>query len=86
MKKFLKGDGCWTTRKTVLGWVVDTVAETLELPPHRRSRLHEILDGIAPTQRRISTKTWHKVIGELRSMVAAIPGSRGLFSTLQEAF
>jgi len=29
---------------------------------------------------------WHKVLGELRSMVIGIPGSRGLFSLLQNEF
>jgi hypothetical protein len=29
---------------------------------------------------------WHKVLGELRSMSITLPGSRGLFSLLQEAF
>jgi len=49
-------------------------------------RLHEILSSMQPNQRRIATKRWHKIVGELRSMVTAIPGARGLFSTLQEAF
>jgi hypothetical protein len=31
-KKLLKGDGCWTTRKVVLGWLLDTVRQTIELP------------------------------------------------------
>ena len=35
---------------------------------------------------RIATKRWHKLLGELRSMVLALPGARGLFSTLQMAF
>ena len=86
VKKMKKGDATWTTRKIILGWVVDTVAQTIELPPHRVQRLHDILADIPRTQRRIATKKWHQVIGELRSMVIAIPGARGLFSTLQEAF
>jgi hypothetical protein len=38
VKKLLKGDGCWTTRKVVLGWLIDTVRHTVELPPHRVDR------------------------------------------------
>ena len=34
----------------------------------------------------IAVKQWHKILGELRSMSIAIPGARGLFSLLQEAF
>lgn len=86
LKKLKKGDGTWTTRKVLLGWDLDTVAKTLALPPHRKARLHEILASIKPAQKTVPTKQWHKVLGELRSMAIAIPGSRGLFSLLQEAF
>ncbi|KAL7577853.1 hypothetical protein ACA910_010599 [Epithemia clementina (nom. ined.)] len=89
VKKMLKGDASWQTRKVVLGWVLDTIAYTLELPPHRRERLFAILDSVPPTRKRISTKDWHRLVRELRSMVLAIPGGgggQGLFSTLQEAF
>ena len=30
-------------------------------------------------------KRWHQVLGELRSMSPALPGTRGLFSVLQAA-
>lgn len=86
VKKLRKGDGNWSTRKTVLGWVIDTVAQTITLPERRLDRLNAILADISPTQRRIRVKMWHKFLGELRSMVIGIPGARGLFSTLQHAF
>jgi hypothetical protein len=56
---------------------------TICLPPDRVERLWEILDKIPPTQRWISIKKWHKVLGELRSMSLALPGSRNIFSTMQ---
>jgi hypothetical protein len=28
-KKLLKGDAAWTTRKSILGWTVDTIARTI---------------------------------------------------------
>jgi hypothetical protein len=83
IKKMLKGDATWAARKTILGWTIDTVRMTVELPPHRIDRLFELLDSIAPAQRRSSVKKWEKLLGELRSMVLAIPGGRGLFSVLQ---
>ena len=86
VKKLRRGDGAWTTRKLVLGWLIDTVRMTIELPPHRVDRLHAILASIPPTRNRVGWKEWHKVLGKLRSMALAIPGGRGLFSTLQEAF
>ena len=82
----LKGDASWATHKMTLGWILDTISMTIELPPHRTQRLQQLLDSGQPGQRRIATKQWHRVMGELRSMVVAIPGGKGLFSTLQEAF
>lgn len=86
LKKLLKGDAAWSTIKTILGWVLNTVAGTIHLPERRQNRLHEILASISPDQRRISLKKWHKILGELRSMELALPGLRGMFSTMQEAF
>ena len=86
LKKFKKGNGTWATKKRMLGWNIDTVAQTIALPPHRAERLTAILDSIPRTQRTVPTKTWHKVLGELRSMSIALPGAQGLFSLLQEAF
>ena len=86
VKKMRKGDATWDTVKIILGWLIDTTHRTISLPQHRADRLHEILNSIAPTQRRVALKTWHKVLGELRSMAVAIPGARGLFCTLQDVF
>ena len=85
LKKLRQGDCSWGTIKLVLGWVIDTVAMTIQLPPHRIDRLAEILNSIPTTQRRTSVKKWHKVLGELRSMSLALPGSRNIFSTMQNA-
>jgi hypothetical protein len=83
--KLQKGDACWETRKTILGFVVDTISMTLELPARRQQRLSDILAQILPSQKRLSLRTWHQLLGELRSMAIAIPGARGLFSALQAA-
>ena len=85
VKKLQQGDAAWGTRKLILGWIIDTLAMTLELPHHRKLRLHTILDEIPRSQKRISVKKWQQVLGELRSMSIALPGSRGLFSLMQEA-
>jgi hypothetical protein len=85
LKKLDKGDASWKTRHTILGWDIDTERKTIALPPHRIARLHEILDSIPAHQRRIGVSKWHQVLGELRSMSIALPGSRGLFSHLQAA-
>jgi hypothetical protein len=85
LKKLKQGDCSWSTVKLVLGWIIDTVSMTIHLPPHRVERLWEILDSIPQSQKRTSVKKWHKVLGELRSMSIALPGSRHLFGQLQHA-
>ena len=85
VKKMLKGDAYWSTNKRILGWEFDTQAGTLRLPPHRLERLYELLQQLDPPRKRVSVTFWHKLLGELRSMAPALPGSRGLFSILQHA-
>lgn len=85
IKKMLKGEACWSTKKRILGWDLDTEALTLTLPPHRLTRLREVLQWLQPPRKRLATSKWHRLLGELRSMSPALPGTRGLFSVLQHA-
>ena len=85
IKKLKKGDCSWSTIKVMLGWILDTVNMVIKLPPHQEERLAKILSSIPRTQKRISVKKWHKVLGELRSMSLALPGLCHLFSQMQEA-
>ena len=57
---------------------------TISLPPHRQERLLTLL-GTITKRKRASVQEWHQLLGELRSMSIAIPGSRGCFSFLQHA-
>jgi hypothetical protein len=81
LKKLLKGNGSWGTRKLILGWIVDTVRQTIELPPHRKQLLHDIFTELKGVNR-VSAKRWRSILGQLRFVSMAIPGSRGLFSAL----
>jgi len=80
------GNGHWSTTKTVLGWDLDTCTMTLALLAHRAAWLLDILAEVPCDQSRIATWRWHQLLGKLWSMVLALPDSKGLFSTLQEAF
>jgi hypothetical protein len=71
-------------KKIILGWILDTICLAVELPAHRIARLFDLLDSVLPHQRRVSTKKWQQLVGELRSMVLAVPGGRGLFNVLQQ--
>lgn len=83
IKKLQKGDAHWDTKKTILGWDIDTIAQTIALPPHRAEKLKATL-SIPTTVRRVKVKQWQQVLGELRSISLAIPGIRGLYSVLQD--
>lgn len=85
-KKLQKGDGFMATRKVILGWLIDSLAMTITLTERRFQRLQEILADLPRSRKRVAIRTWHKILGELRSMALAIPGSRGLFSALQFRF
>jgi hypothetical protein len=85
VKKMLKGDAYWSQQKRLLGWEVDSLSSTLNLPPHRVARLREVLAWLQPPRTRLSRRKWHQLVGELRSMSPALPGTRGLFSVLQAA-
>ena len=82
----LKGNAAWGMKKRILGWDLDTRASTLSLRPHWLDRLYKLLlDHLAPPQKRVSVQFWHKLLGELRSVAPDLPGTRGLFSLLQES-
>ena len=65
--------------------MINTVDMTIHLPQRQVERLAEILSSIPTSQKRMSVKKWHKVLGELRSMSLAMPGARHLFSHMQQA-
>ena len=66
----------------MLGWIIDTERDTLELTDRRKGRILDIFDSLRG-RKRVGLKTWQRVLGELRFMGPAIPGSAGLFGALQ---
>ena len=84
LKKLDRGDGSWMTRKGILGWIVDFIRQTLEIPARRKLELAELFQGLVGLKR-ISEKRWRKFLGKLRFVSQGIPGSVGLFSVLQLA-
>ena len=84
VKKLSKGDDSWSTKKTVLGWDIDSRTRTIHLPEHRKEKLQEMLTTMIG-RRRASDTEWYKLLGEIRSMALALPGSAGGFSFLQAA-
>jgi hypothetical protein len=71
--------------KLILGWIIDTVAMIITLPPHWVEHLSDILNAFPATQQCTSIKKWQETLGELHSMALVLPGSRNLFSLMQNA-
>lgn len=84
IKKVARGDGSFNSRKEILGWVVDFIRQTLELPTHRKLTLAAIFTELANVKR-ISRKRFESILGKLRFVSLAIPGSAGLFGALMLA-
>ena len=85
-KKLREGDCSWGTFKLVLGWIIDTIHMTIQMPPHSIDQQAEILASIPSTQCCTSVKKWHSTLGELRLIMAlAFPGSCHIVSTMQHA-
>jgi len=82
VKKLKKGDGYPGTYKIILGWLINVMGQTLELPPHRQQRLDDIFEYLRG-RNCVGMSKWQKILGKLCSMSIGIPGSQGLFSLLQ---
>ena len=46
LKKLLKGDGSWGTRKVILGWIIDMVRQTIKLLVHCKEMLATIFQEL----------------------------------------
>jgi hypothetical protein len=82
--KLQKGDAIFSTQKQLLGWDIDTVTMTLTLPTHRFASLVTLIDSLL-AKKRVSRRTWRRLLGTLRSTTPAIYGATHLFSILQYA-
>jgi hypothetical protein len=84
VSKLLKGDASFQDKKKCLGWDFGGRSKTLYMARHRREKA--LLNLTATLHCNYATRNqWEKLVGELRSLVPGIPGSRGCFSFLQEA-
>ena len=81
-KKMNKGDGGWSQWKEILGWILDMHSGTMELTERKKKHIMQIFDELGD-KKRIGMKKWHRVLGELRFMGAAIPSAASLFGVVQ---
>ena len=84
VKKLLAGEEDWECVKEVLGWTINTEAETVALPERKLQELRDLLD-IPTSQRRMGRKELERLVGKLRSMHLAVPGAVAHLYHIQRA-
>ena len=84
LKKAQKCDGNWVVEKDILGWILNSEKGTFQLPSRRLKDLKSLLT-ILPSQWRLPVSKLRSLIGKMRSMHLAVPGTIGHFFYIQEA-
>ena len=81
VKKLIEGEGLWEYRKTILGWIFDGIARSIELP---EKKVKEILQELKTIGRKgnILLERYQKILGQLRHAAIGIPTGKGLFTPL----
>jgi hypothetical protein len=82
--KLDKGDAAWQNNKRCLGWDFGGRSKTLAIPAHRREKARSTLQDML-NRKRPGLTDWQSLLGDLRSLVPGLPGSKGQFSLLQAA-
>jgi hypothetical protein len=83
-KKMLKGDGRWDTQKEILGYLLDGVARTVQLPPDRAADLLKEIGSILKKQR-VPLKRFRSIAGRLQHAARILPAARAFFTPLNNA-
>ena len=83
-KKLLAGDSLWATKKEILGWIFDGLERTMTLPEDKFEKIKTALKNLIQAKA-VPVKKFQRTIGKLRHAALAIPGSKGLFSPINEA-
>jgi len=83
-KKLLKGDGRWDTRKEILGYLLDGVARTIQLPADRADALLKELRAVLKKQR-VQLKRFRSLVGRLQHAARILPAARAFFTPLYNA-
>jgi hypothetical protein len=83
-KKLLKGDGRWDTKKEILGYWLDGVERTVQLPPDRAADLLKEVRAILKKSR-VQLKRFRSIVGRLQHAARILPAARSFFTPLYNA-
>ena len=80
--KKLIAEGTWETRKEILGWVLDGIKRTIELPPDKVTKLLDTMRTIRRTSGTITLSDFQKLHGKLQFTSIALPCGKALLGPL----
>jgi hypothetical protein len=83
-KKIRRGEADWTTRKVVLGWLLDGERRTIELTDDKAAAYTEELRKLL-RRSRIPMARYRKIIGRLRFASFCVPAGKALMTPLNMA-
>jgi hypothetical protein len=83
-KKLAKGDARWATRKEILGYWLDGVARTIQLPPNRAELLLKEVKAILK-KKRVPLKRFRSIAGRLQHAARILPAAKAFFTPLNNA-
>ena len=81
-KKKLIADGTWATWKEILGWLIDGIAHTIELPPDKAAKLLDTLRTLWRTSSTITISELRKIHGKLQFASIALPCGKALLGPI----
>lgn len=79
--KLKKGEGLWQTRKEILGWILDGLARTIELPPDKVEKLQKMIQK-AKRSKGLRTGDFLSLRGKLRHATIGLPAGKGIVGPL----
>jgi hypothetical protein len=83
-KKLAKGDGRWATTKEILGYTLDGIARTVQLPLDRACDLLKEVRAILK-KNQVALKRFRSIIGRLQHAARILPAAKSFFTPLYNA-
>jgi hypothetical protein len=83
-RKLKQGDARWDTKKEILGYWLDGVDRTVQLPPSRAVDLLKEAKSILRKQR-VPLKRFRQIAGRLQHAARILPAARSFFTPLNNA-
>ena len=82
--KKLIAEGTWETRKEILGWLLDGIARTIELPQRKVDALLTTIKTIRRSPRPVRLNEFQQLHGKLQFCSISIPGGKALLGPLDK--